>query len=210
MTIRHFFTGPIDVNTYLCFDETRTAFVVDPGGPSPDLLHLLKEEQLTLAYILLTHGHADHFGGIPSLKESFPAVKILACRDEETLLEDPRLNASLAMLGQALSVRADVWVEDGDRLTIGNTDLIFRQTPGHTRGGLCILGDGFVFSGDTLFRLSVGRTDFYGGSYPDLIRSIKEVLFTLPDDTTVYPGHMETTTIGYEKMYNPFVQDGRK
>lgn len=208
MTIKHFYTGPIDVNTYLVYDSSKKAFIVDPGGECGQMLREIEKEGLKPEYIILTHGHADHIGGIESLKEKFPDIKTLVYEDDAEMLESPRLNTSLSLFGKPISIKADILVKDKDELQVGNTLLTFRHTPGHSLGSMCILGDGFVFSGDTLFRTSIGRTDFYGGSYKAIIKSIKEVLFSLPDDTVVYPGHMEATTIEFEKRYNPFLQEG--
>jgi hydroxyacylglutathione hydrolase len=208
LTIKHFYTGPIDVNTYLVYDSSKKAFIVDPGGECGQMLREIEKEGLKPEYIILTHGHADHIGGIESLKEKFPDIKTLVYEDDAEMLESPRLNTSLSLFGKPISIKADILVKDKDELQVGNTLLTFRHTPGHSLGSMCILGDGFVFSGDTLFRTSIGRTDFYGGSYKAIIKSIKEVLFSLPDDTVVYPGHMEATTIEFEKRYNPFLQEG--
>lgn len=206
MKMQHFNTGPLYVNTYLVWDDAGKAFIVDPGGPSRAVEEAIDSKGLDLEYVILTHGHADHIGGIESLRSRYPRVKVLACREEKELLGDPMLNSSYEILGRAVTVRPDVLVGDGDTLRIGDMDLTFLHTPGHSPGGMCIVTGGACFSGDTLFCGSVGRTDFYGGSMAVLAESIKTKLFPLPDDTVVYPGHMGTTTIGDEKRYNPFVR----
>jgi hydroxyacylglutathione hydrolase len=193
------------VNTYLVYDETKKAFIVDPGGYSRDLAEDVSRNDLSVEAIILTHGHGDHIGGIPKFRELYPKAEIIAAAAEKPLLEDPRKNVSPELLGRPLTIRADRFVHEGEEMTIGTMHLKFRMTPGHTPGGMIILLDHVVFSGDTLFQASVGRTDFPGGSFQDLVNSVREKLFTLPDDTVVLPGHMGKTTIGFEKENNPFV-----
>lgn len=206
MQIYKFITCPIQVNTYLAFDETKKGFIVDPGGYSLQLTETVRKGGVDVEYIILTHGHGDHISGVEDFLRDFPKAKVVAYVQEREMLKDPHLNESLGICGKAVSLEADQYVNDRDTLKIGNTELTFVHTPGHTKGGMCIMADGCVFSGDTLFRASIGRTDFYGGDFSEIIRSIKEKLFVLPDNTIVYPGHMSETTIGYEKEHNPFVR----
>ncbi len=206
LPVERYVTGPIGTNTYLIWDEaTRAAAIVDPAEYAPKIAASIEAKDLSLAYILLTHGHGDHIGGVAAFQHDFPAVKVVAGEKERELLTDATLNASEEMFGRPITVDADLWVHDGDVLFLGEMPLTFLETPGHTQGGMSIYGGGMVFSGDTLFCRSVGRTDFYGGDFPTLQRSVREVLYRLPDETVVLPGHMEPTTIGEEKRGNPFV-----
>ena len=206
MKITKYMTGPIQVNTYLVYDEeTKKGFIVDPGGYEPRITAQIKDEAVELEYIILTHGHGDHIGGVEAFKKDFPAAKIVALRAEDKMLHDPEANCSIEMFRKAIMIDAEITVEDGDLLEVGNMELKFIATPGHTEGGMCIYTGKTLFSGDTLFCRSIGRTDFPGGSFSDIINSIKTKLFILPDDTVVLPGHMGKTTIGEEKRGNPFV-----
>lgn len=205
MEIKCLQSGALGVNTYYVRDEeTNEGYIVDPGGYSQRLESLIKEDGCKIRYIILTHGHGDHIGGVESYKNLYNCP-VVASELEKELLADPYMNASLDCCGRNISMAADIWVKDCDSLKVGNMELKFLSTPGHTPGGMCIYTGDVVFSGDTLFQMSVGRTDFPGGSYPQLQRSIKEKLFVLPDDTRVYPGHMGSTNIGLEKRSNPFV-----
>lgn len=200
-------TGPGMVNTYIAYDEnTNKGFMVDPGGYAAEITDYIRNNNIELEYIILTHGHGDHIGGIEKFRKDFPDVKVLANEHEKEMLADPGLNLSTGMFGKPVTITADILVKDGYELKIGNMDLKFFHTPGHSPGGQIILVDNVLFSGDTLFRQSVGRTDFKGCSYEALIKSIKEKIFVLPDETTVLPGHMEATDVGFEKSHNPFAR----
>ena len=205
MEVIEYQTGPLRVNTYLVYDETKEAFLVDPGSYLKQISNKIVEKELHLKYIVLTHGHGDHIGGIAQFKADFPDVTVVALDLEKETLNDPVKNNSAVILGGLVSMDADEYVSEGTILMVGNMNLKVIATPGHTPGGMSILLDDIVFCGDTLFKGSIGRSDMPGGDYLALINSIKTKLFTLPDDTKVYPGHMNKTTIGWEKKHNPFV-----
>lgn len=207
MRITNLPSGALQANTYLAVDEkTNEGFIVDPGGYNKVLTKEVRDNDVKIKYIILTHGHSDHICGVNEHKAEFPDAKIVAYKDEEAMLENPNLNQSPGF-GVPYSTKADILVSDGDELKVGDITLKFIHTPGHTEGGMCIYVKEAkaLFSGDTLFRQSIGRTDFPGGSYKEIMDSIRKKLFLLPDDTNVFPGHMGTTSIGFEKENNPFV-----
>ena len=200
--------GLIYTNTYFAYDlGDNKCIIVDPAVYLDKLAEHIASEGLELAYIILTHGHGDHIGGVNGFKKRFPKCRLVAAADEAELLSDIDMNYSKEYVRGGVSLEADIWVRDGDRLLAGDTEFIFYMTPGHTKGGMCIYSekDKTLFSGDTLFCASVGRTDLYGGSFQELQQSIKGKLYSLPDDTRVLPGHDAETTIGFEKKHNPFV-----
>lgn len=207
MKIENFVLGPVGTNCYIVSNEgTKECFLVDMAACPPELVSHIKNSGLTVKAVLLTHGHFDHIMGLDRFLEEFPAP-VYACAAEKELLESPQLNSSSGMLGQPYTFHGAQYVKDGDLLDIAGMKIQVIQTPGHTIGGCCyyIADEQTLFSGDTLFRASIGRTDLPTGSMGALVRSVKEKILVLPDETRVYPGHMEETTVGYEKKYNPFL-----
>ena len=210
MKIENFVLGPVGTNCYIVINEgTKECFLVDMAACPPELVSHIKNSGLTVKAVLLTHGHFDHIMGLDRFLEEFPAP-VYACAAEKELLESPQLNSSSGMLGQPYTFHGAQYVKDGDLLDIAGMKIQVIQTPGHTIGGCCyyIADEQTLFSGDTLFRASIGRTDLPTGSMGALVRSVKEKILVLPDETGVYPGHMEGTTVGYEKKYNPFLCSG--
>lgn len=207
--------GVCQTNCYFLYrDGAQEAIVVDPADSGANIYGALQKNGFRVAGILLTHGHFDHIWGLDGLRnaanaaaeaEGLAPVKAYACETERELLKSARLNVS-AQAGRACETYADVYVKDGQEITIADMSCKVIATPGHTAGGCCYYFEeaGILVSGDTLFAESVGRTDFPTGSMGTLVRSIKEKLFVLPEETKVYPGHGERTTIGYEKENNPF------
>jgi len=199
--------GNLGTNCYIVFcEETREAAVIDPGGNEGDILRVIAREKLKVPYIINTHGHADHIMANSKIKQATGA-EILIHQQDAAMLTNARSNLS-AFIGNGLVCDpADRTVADGDAIDIGTTvHLKVLHTPGHTQGGISLLAGNVLFSGDTLFAESIGRTDFPGGSYQQLLKSIQEKFMPLPDDVKVLPGHGPETTIGWERRMNPFIQ----
>ncbi len=197
--------GPVLTNSYLVINrQTGQVIVIDPAADADRFIRYFGNESLTPIAILLTHGHFDHIMAVNELRDRYK-IKVYADQAEEDVLGDVRLNMS-SMIGRRYTTYADEYLADGDVLDLAGCRIMTFHTPGHTHGGCCYYfpDQKMVFSGDTLFHTSIGRTDFPTGSMSQLVRSVREKLFPLPDDTTVYPGHDDVTSIGYEKKYNMF------
>lgn len=198
--------GPVSTNCYILYRQGgREAVVVDPADNGGYIANQCKELGVIPSAVVLTHGHFDHIMGIDDLRREFPVPVYVHEGDRETLL-DPALNLSSSYTNGYTFDGAD-YIRDGQRLELAGFSFQVIHTPGHTPGGVCyyLESEGVLFSGDTLFQNSVGRTDFPNSSMSDLIRSIREKVMKLPDDVKVYPGHMGETTIGHERKYNPFI-----
>ena len=196
----------IGTNCYLVInEETKDTVMVDPGAYPTKLKNAVKEQGLKLKAVLLTHAHFDHIMGIEDFLKAFD-VPVYVGREEQPLLADDRLNAS-SMYGYHCAYTGAKALEDGQTVECAGTEIHVIHTPGHTVGGCCyyLPEDEALFCGDTLFCGSIGRTDLPTGSSRDLAHSIREKLMILPDETKLYPGHMDESTIGYEKEINPFI-----
>ncbi len=205
MTVKTLPLGMMQTNCYILYDEsTNEAIVVDPACDFEAIKKCIEDLSLNVCYIIITHAHFDHIEALDELHE-FTGAKICIGKPDSESLFDSSMNLSSAFGATSPSSKAELLLLDGDELSVSGNILKIISTPGHTRGGICILTDGILISGDTLFSESIGRTDFPGGNTATLIDSIKTKLFTLPDSTIVYPGHGPSTTIGHEKSNNPFI-----
>jgi hydroxyacylglutathione hydrolase len=204
MIIRPLPVGPLQANCYIVgCEQTRQAAVIDPGGDSDRILMELAKETLKVTAIVDTHGHFDHIGANKAMKAATGAPLMIHRQDAPMLAHLSASAANWGLRGEN-SPEPDRLLEDGDTITFGEITLKVLHTPGHTPGGISLYTPGAVFVGDTLFAGSIGRTDLGGGDFETLITAIRTKLFTLPDETVVYAGHMQKTTIGQEKKYNPF------
>lgn len=204
LNINRLVLGPVATNCYVVSNEdTKEAIVIDPAEHAGKIIKVLEKEGAALKAILLTHGHFDHMTAANGLREKTGA-KLYAHEAEAELLKTPELNLSVAFTGMPVSTEADVLVKDGEVLALAGMELKVIHTPGHTKGGCCYLleNQGILFSGDTLFQRTIGRTDFPTGDYQTLLDSIRKRLFVLNEEIKVLPGHNDTTTIAYEKKYN--------
>lgn len=195
--------GIFSANCYILRNEEK-ALIIDPGG-NPEIIYpSIGERQLI--YIINTHGHYDHIAANNDLKARYDTKLAIGMHDAQ-LLMNPELNLSLLTESPFISMVPDILLKDGDILEFDNKKLQIIHTPGHTIGSICIKVDNLLFSGDTLFFHSIGRTDLPTGSFEDLKTSIKTKLYTLPDDTIVYTGHGEKTSIGEEKKQNEYIPE---
>ena len=189
-------------NCYICMNkDTKEGFIVDPGDDELKISVNVSRLEMIPKAILLTHGHFDHIGAVNQLKERYNIPVIVGAK-EEKVLTDSRMNLS-SMFGEPVKVNGDKFLGDGENFQVAGFDIQYILTPGHTPGSGCfyIEEEQVLFSGDTLFQASRGRTDFPGGSESDIIKSIKNKLLVLPGETEVYPGHMNITNIDSEKVY---------
>ncbi|HHW48927.1 MAG TPA: MBL fold metallo-hydrolase [Clostridiaceae bacterium] len=202
MVLKRLPTGMLASNCYIIGDSGEGA-IIDPGADSGEILKAVEEMGLKIKYIILTHAHVDHICSVDKVREKTGA-QVMVHKDDAEALTNSRYNGSMLFGLNKTFKPADILLEDGDIVNIGQLKLEIIHTPGHTPGGICIKAENCVFTGDTLFRMSIGRTDLGNGNYDDLMDSINK-LMKLDGETVVYPGHGTSTTIEYEKMYNPFI-----
>jgi len=210
MKIDHLILGSYETNSYIVRgdDNSSKCAIIDTGLESDALMDFLVRQQLHPVAVILTHGHADHIAGVQLLRDRFPDIEIYIHKGDARMLTDPQANLSILSGMNFTTDPAQIILEDNQEIELADIKLKVIHTPGHTPGGISLYSqeDGIAFVGDTLFLDSVGRTDFPGGSMHQLIKSIKEKLFTLPDETICYPGHGPATTIAKEKLHNPFLR----
>lgn len=204
MIIKSFVKPPIDNNNYLIIDEkTKEAALIDCSCFDDEIITEIEEHcNAKLKYVLLTHGHFDHITGINDLDED---VQVFMHENDMEWIKE--LNTYLPMVGMPpmQTPRIDKFVVDNEIIKLGNLKIKVIHTPGHTQGGVCYLIDNHLFSGDTIFKESVGRCDLPGGNFDQIVESIENKIFTLPIDVIIYPGHGKTTTVGWEKDHNMFM-----
>lgn len=212
MRINHYVVGMVQTNCYIVInEESKECFIIDPGASGKKLAEKMRQDELTPVAILLTHGHFDHAGAAEELAKAFD-IKVYAHEAEAETLRNPEKNVSW-MVNCRENYDADIFLKDEEVISLAGFEIKVLHTPGHTEGGCCyyVPAENVIFSGDTLFAQSVGRTDFPGGSMSQIVRSIQEKLLTLNEagnletDIMVYPGHNDPTTIETERMNNPYL-----
>lgn len=197
--------GIYAANCYIIGDEkTMKAAIVDPGGDAYKIMIRVKELGYEIVAIILTHGHGDHIGGVMEVKEETNAPVMIHAEDAH-MLKDPKKNLS-SLMGENSQFEADRLLKNNGIVEVGNLELKIIHTPGHTRGGITISCEDCLFTGDTLFQNSIGRTDFEGGDFDTIIKSIKNKLLVFDDKTLVLSGHGPESTVGHEKKRNPFLK----
>ncbi|MFC1564770.1 MBL fold metallo-hydrolase [candidate division KSB1 bacterium] len=207
MIIKTIVVSPFATNCHIAASEsTKSGIVIDPGDDAGYILRTIEESGLSIKKIINTHAHVDHLCGAKELKDSLKAEFMIHKGDIELLKMLPMQVQLYGMKSEGVP-EVEKFLEDGDIIEVDDISFKVIHTPGHSPGGICLSCEGVVFTGDTLFADSIGRTDLPGGSYQQLIGSIKERLLPLEENTVVYPGHGPTTTIGHEKRFNMFLRE---
>ena len=206
MIIKNIVVGPLEVNCYILgCEDTKEAAIIDPGDNADEIISNIEKEGLNPKFIINTHAHFDHIGGVKVIQDHFK-IDFILHEGDLFLVENASEQATAFGLKPISKPVVNKNATNGEKVNLGNKSITVIHTPGHSPGGVCYYSDNNVFVGDTLFAGSIGRTDLPGGSYDTLINSIKENLFPLGDSTIVYPGHGPSTTIRNEKEHNPFLK----
>ena len=205
MKIEVFVDSMMQENSYIYYDEnTLEAVIIDPALCLEKEVKFIKEKNLNVKYIIVTHSHADHIADVQELKK-VTGAKVVANKDEREMLLDAKKNLSVDFYTSGIEFDADIYVSEGDELKLGQHTFTFIDTPGHTTGGMCIVQGNEIFTGDTLFSGSIGRTDLYGGDYEKMLNSLRK-LSKLDGNMKVYPGHGPSSTIATEKQSNYYMK----
>lgn len=199
-------TFPFDENIYIYYDEqSLDACIIDPGGSFEKIREFVNSKKLKVKSVILTHGHADHIGALQEIIDHYKDIEVIAAKREKKILNSPAYNLTINFGMINTSFEATRYVEDGDTYQIGGKTIKFIVTPGHTSGSMCVFDGEIMFTGDTLFEGSIGRTDLPTGSYQEMENSLKK-LSQMNEDIIILPGHGEQSSIGQEKKYNPFLR----
>lgn len=200
--------GMLGTNCYLLSSKDGSCAVIDPGAQPQKIIDKIEEQKLGVKYVLLTHGHHDHIGGVKKLLEQYPEARLCVGKNDLELLSDPAKSMAFTRHDNAddFIIQNAQTLEENAELKLGELKIRVIETPGHTRGGVCYICRDALFSGDTLFYEDCGRCDLYGGSYDVMLKSLRK-LADLEDDYTVYPGHGESTTMQHERKHNRYIAE---
>lgn len=206
LEIKTFEVGGLGTNTYVVSDK-KNAIIIDAAEEYSPCIEYIKSNNLTVKYLILTHGHGDHIGGVKGYKEKFAEMKVIAGEEEKEILGIPKHNYTRDIFKKDLIIEPEIYVKDGDEIDFNeNVKMKFIHTPGHTKGGISILIENNLFVGDTLFFESCGRADLYSGDWETLVKSVREKIYVLDPSIIVYPGHGPKTDIDHEMKANPYIR----